>query len=239
MKFARLLAAKNDDILNAPPVTAAFLGDSVTHGCFECYRDEDGNIQTIFEREQSYAAKFAHIAGMLYPRAQLNIVNAGVSGGTAMQAAARLERDVLRFRPDLLVGNFALNDCGAGDRGLEEYIASMKKIFRQGKEAGAEVVYLTPNPMCGYVSAHLNSDFLREIAKDLASRTADGVLDRYVAAATAPKTWRCNGWTSSVWKNMRKNGVDITVLLANYLNHPTRDMQWLAALKLAEMLFGE
>ena len=41
MKFARLLAAKNDDILNAPPVTAAFLGDSVTHGCFECYRDED------------------------------------------------------------------------------------------------------------------------------------------------------------------------------------------------------
>ena len=27
MKFARLLAAKNDDILNAPPVTAAFLGD--------------------------------------------------------------------------------------------------------------------------------------------------------------------------------------------------------------------
>ena len=158
-----------------------------------------------------------------------------------MQAAARLERDVLRFRPDLLVVNFALNDCGAGDRGLEEYIASMKKIFRQGKEAGAEVVYLTPNPMCGYVSAHLNSDFLREIAKDLASRTADGVLDRYVAAATAAaKEERvpvCDCY--SVWKNMRKNGVDITVLLANYLNHPTRDMQWLAALKLAEMLFGE
>ena len=117
----------------------------------------------------------------------------------------------------------------------------MKKIFRQGKEAGAEVVYLTPNPMCGYVSAHLNSDFLREIAKDLASRTADGVLDRYVAAATAAaKEERvpvCDCY--SVWKNMRKNGVDITVLLANYLNHPTRDMQWLAALKLAEMLFGE
>lgn len=174
MKFARLLAAKNDDILNAPPVTAAFLGDSVTHGCFECYRDEDGNIQTIFEREQSYAAKFAHIAGMLYPRAQLNIVNAGVSGGTAMQAAARLERDVLHFRPDLLVVNFALNDCGAGDRGLEEYVASMKKIFRQGKEAGAEVVYLTPNPMCGYVSAHLNSDFCVRSQKiwPLARRTA-------------------------------------------------------------------
>lgn len=106
MKFARLLAAKNDDILNAPPVTAAFLGDSVTHGCFECYRDEDGNIQTIFEREQSYAAKFAHIAGMLYPRAQLNIVNAGVSGGTAMQAAARLERDVLQFPPRPSRGQF-------------------------------------------------------------------------------------------------------------------------------------
>ena len=102
-------------------------------------------------------------------------------------------------------------------------------------------MYLTPNPMCGYVSAHLNSDFLREIAKDLASRTADGVLDRYVAAATAAakeeRVLVCDCY--SVWKNMRKNGVDITVLLANYLNHPTRDMQWLAALKLAEMLFGE
>lgn len=241
MKFAKLLAAKNNDILGAPPVTAAFLGDSVTQGCFECYRDENGDVQTIFERGESYAAKFARIANMLYPRAQLNLVNAGLSGGTAVQAALRLERDVLRFRPDLLVVNFALNDCGAGENGLEEYRESMTKIFKDGKAAGAEVVYLTPNPMCDYVSAHLDTDFLREIAKELAQRTQDGILDKYVAAATAAANAEnipvCDCY--SVWENMRKNGADTTALLANHLNHPTRRMQWLAAFKLAELLFGK
>ena len=39
------------------------------------------------------------------------------------------------------------------------------------------------------------------------------------------------------WKKMRENGVDTTALLANSLNHPIRELHWLFATSLVEMLF--
>ncbi len=241
MKFTELLAEKSKDIYGARPVTAAFLGDSVTQGCFECYKDERGNIETIFERGNSYVSKFGEIVNMLYPRAQLNIINAGLSGGTAEQAVQRLERDVLRFQPDLLVVGFALNDSGGREAGLAKYCESLREIFRRGKEAGAEVIFLTPNLMCDYSSAHLTEPILSGLANAFATEAAREMLDKYVKAAEEVAKEMsvpvCDCY--SVWKNMQKSGVDITALLANYLNHPTRKMQWLAAFKLAEMLFSE
>lgn len=240
MKFAELLAKKNRDIIGAEPVTAAFLGDSVTHGCFECYIDENGNVDTVFERGHSYAAIFAEIVSVLYPRAQLNLINAGTSGGTAALAVKRLERDVLRFSPDLLVVNFALNDSGAGDAGLPDYRANLREIFRRAKASGAEVILLTPNPMCYYASAQLTQPLLHKLAEEFSVRSAEGVLDRYVVAAKEVAAKEgvpvCDCY--EIWKNLQKNGVDVTALLANRLNHPSREMHYLFAFKLAEMIFG-
>lgn len=240
MKFAKILAKKNDDIFGAEPATVAFLGDSVTHGCFECYIDETGHIQTVFERENAYAAKFAQIASRLYPRAQLNIINGGTSGGTAVNAVERLDRDILRFCPDLVVVNFALNDCGAGPDGLTVYRDSLARIFARVKETGAEVILLTPNLMCDYVSAHIREDALQAVAESLMKNVQAGYLDMYVETAVklaqSMNVPVCDCY--ALWRNMRKNGVDTTALLSNYLNHPAREMQWLFAVKLAEMIFG-
>ena len=41
MNIMKLLAAKANDNWNARPVTIAFLGDSVTQGCFEIYAKND------------------------------------------------------------------------------------------------------------------------------------------------------------------------------------------------------
>lgn len=240
MKFTDKLAEKNRDIIGAAPVTAAFLGDSVTHGCFECYIDESGNIETVFERSESFAAKFAKIASMLYPKAQLNLINAGTSGGSAALAVKRLDRDVLRFCPDLVVVNFALNDSAAGIAGLKDYAENMRAIFRRVKAAGAEVILLTPNPMCSYASAQLTDARLHSLAEQFSAQTREGILDRYVevemhvAAEEGVPVCDCYG----IWKNLQKNGVDTTALLSNRLNHPTREMQYLFAFKLAEMVFG-
>ena len=48
MKIIDKLNAKQD-IYGEKPVTIAFLGDSVTQGCFECYIKEDGKIETVFD----------------------------------------------------------------------------------------------------------------------------------------------------------------------------------------------
>ena len=40
MKFLEKINQKSKDLMGTAPVTIAFLGDSVTQGCFECYYDE-------------------------------------------------------------------------------------------------------------------------------------------------------------------------------------------------------
>ena len=37
-----------------PPVTIAFLGDSVTQGCFELFSYRTGGVDTVFESGSSY-----------------------------------------------------------------------------------------------------------------------------------------------------------------------------------------
>ena len=38
------------------------------------------------------------------------------------------------------------------------------------------------------------------------------------------------------WKRLYENGVDITELLANKINHPTREMNWLFATSLLDTM---
>lgn len=103
MDITKKLSAKND-MYGQPPVTIAFLGDSVTQGCFDCYIKEDGNVETYFDYSSAYSTRVREILSMLYPRVQVNIINSGISGDNSLGGLRRLERDVLRYAPDLTVG---------------------------------------------------------------------------------------------------------------------------------------
>ena len=46
LKIIELLRQKNQNLYGAKPVTIAFLGDSVTQGCFELYQLPQGGLQT-------------------------------------------------------------------------------------------------------------------------------------------------------------------------------------------------
>lgn len=63
-----------------PPVTVAFLGDSVTQGCFEVYKKNETSIETVFDKSAAYHRYFEMIFDLLTPKAPVNIINAGVSG---------------------------------------------------------------------------------------------------------------------------------------------------------------
>jgi len=68
-----------------------------------------------------------------------------------------------------------------------------------------------------------------------------GVLDAYVEAAK--DTCREYGVTIcdcyAKWKQLFKSGVDITSLLSNRINHPTREMNTLFAVSLLETMFNQ
>ena len=62
MKIIEKISEKNKNLNQAKPVTIAFLGDSITQGCFECYYDEKGSLQTVFDTNSSYSTRVKEIS---------------------------------------------------------------------------------------------------------------------------------------------------------------------------------
>lgn len=238
MKIANKLATKAKDNWNAPTVTIAFLGDSVTQGCFELYRKEGDKYNTIFDKNSAYHNYVAKILSVLYPSVPVNIINAGVSGSNAPHGLERLERDVIRHNPDLTVVCFGLNDCGKREEGLNEYLSALGEILDRLKSAGGEIIFMTPNMMATGVSCRETDPLFRQIAEKISTLQNDGVLDMYIDSAKALCKEKnipvCDCYAK--WKAMDAAGVDITELLANRVNHPTREMNWLFAMSLVEAM---
>ncbi len=240
MQIAEKLAAKARDNFDAPGVTIAFLGDSVTQGCFELYEKADGVMDPVFDRAHAYHTYLSQILATLYPTVPVNIINAGVSSSSALHGLKRLERDVLRHHPDLTVVCFGLNDCGQKDVGIPTYIAALTEIFDRLQQQGSEIIFMTPNMMCTCVSPNLTLQPLRPTAEGIARLQNDGVLTRYLDAARAlckeKRIPVCDVYLK--WQAMARAGVDVTELLSNKVNHPTREMNWLFAYSLMETMLA-
>lgn len=241
MKILEKLAAKAADNSGAPSVTIAFLGDSVTQGCFELAERSDGTFDNCHDRQSAYSADVARILGVLYPTVPVNIINAGVAGVGAPHGLARLDRDVLSHGPDLTVVCFGLNDCGKGAEGIGIYTDALGQIFDRLITGGSEVIFLTPNMMATHVSPLAPSPLFRSIAETVSKRQMAGVLDRYLEAAKALCREKnisvCDCY--AIWKQLSAGGVDTTALLANHINHPTRQMHWLFAWELVRTMLEQ
>ena len=240
MNIVDKIKNKQADLWGSSPITIAFLGDSVTQGCYECYLKADGNIETFFDYKSAYSTRLRELLSLLYPNVQINIINSGISGDNTVNAATRVERDIVRFAPDLVVVSFGLNDCGGGLGHFEKYADALRKIFKQLKDCGAEVIFLTQNYMNTKVSCHLKEECFVNLAKQLAQVQNDGILKKYFEKAKEVcaemdievcDLYRC-------WEKMESAGVDVTELLANKLNHPIREYHYYIAIKLLEKILG-
>ena len=221
------------------PVTIAFLGDSVTQGCFECYFNENDGLETVFDYNSAFATRVWEILNMLYPYAQINIINSGKSGGCVFDCESVLERDVLQFSPDLVVVSYGLNDSYKGENGLEKYGSSLSAVFEKVKESGSEIIFLTQNYMCTQISPFLTEEKLIKVAEELSYRQNTGLLDAYFDKARSVCAEHgvpvCDLY--ALWKAMNLGGVDVTELLSNKLNHPSREYHSYIAVKLVETMF--
>ena len=239
MKILEKLSAKENDLYGKGGAVIAFLGDSVTQGCFECYLTSPTSLETVFDNENAYSMKVKKILHTLYPKAQITIVDSGISGDSAPNGLKRFERDVARYSPDLTVVCFGLNDSTAGLGNLERYAAALDGIFKRLQEIGSEIIFMTPNTMNLQTSPHLTDELFQRLAVSFAKIQNEGVLDAFVARAK--EVAKANGVPVcdcyAKWKKMAEYGVNTTELLSNKLNHPTRDMHWLFATSLVETIF--
>lgn len=235
MKITNLIAKKSNDLFGEKIPTVAFLGDSVTQGCFALYMKNERDAEAYYDKESAYHLYFSKILSLLYPRVPINIINAGIGGGRAKNGLERLERDVLCHHPDLTVVCFGLNDSRDN---IDVYYNSLKGIFKALKENGSEVIFMTPNMMNTKISCHLKDKPMIDIAEETMKRQNDGVLEEFVnigkTAAREENVVICDVY--SKWKALCENGVDTTELLANKINHPNEKMNWLFAYSLIETI---
>jgi len=237
MKILEKIKNKQKDIHGNAPITIAFLGDSVTQGCFELYRDEDGGTGVVFDQTSGYTRKVADILAYLYPKVPISIINAGISGDRSVSARERVERDVLRHAPDLTVVCFGLNECGRGEASVQSYVKGLGDIFDQLQAAGCETVYMSPNMKNTRISAGLlDTEAIRKMAEYGMQVQTDGTFDAHIEAAKKLCVERhipvCDCY--ALWKTLYASGVDTTALLSNRLNHPEREMHWMFAYELVK-----
>lgn len=238
MKIIDKIKSKKENNNGNPAVTIAFMGDSVTQGCFEIYKTGEKTFTTVFDSENGYIYKVKKILSYLYPQVAFNIINAGLNGTTTNVGITRIERDVLRYSPDLVVVCFGLNDCHWGESKICDFEKNLDIIFRSVLDSGAEVIYMTPNMMNTEVSCRIDDPMFAEMAETVMKVQNSGTLEKFQDAAKE----LCKKYDIPVcdcyakWKLLEKNGVDTTALLANNINHPTREMHWLFATELVDTM---
>ena len=239
MKIIEKLKAKQESLYGVKPVTIAFLGDSVTQGCFECYEETETKIETEFDYPHAYSTRVRELLNVLYPKVQVNVINSGISGDNAPNGLTRVERDILPYSPDLVVVSYGLNDSGRGLDNLPAYRKALAGIFKKLQDAGCEVIFLTQNMMATHVSCHLTGDLLRRVAASCAETQNNGTLDRYFEAAReeAGKAGIPVCELYKKWQKLAAGGVDVTELLANKINHPIREIHEYMATELVETMF--
>lgn len=236
-RFLNKLSARNKGV-SAPPVTVGFLGDSITQGCFEIGRTHDGAIRPVYDAAEGYPHKFTDLLRELYPAAQINLINAGYSGDTAEGGLKRVDRDLLRFEPDMAVVCFGLNDVAQGKGFLPKYEAALGEIFAKINSRNIPGIFMTPNMMNDYPMFSVDGEFA-DLSRQLAELQKSGVMDAFME--TAVKTARsadmyvCDCY--AVWKKWNVFGADTTRLLSNGLNHPSRGMHRLFAYELLKTVF--
>lgn len=208
-------------------ITIVAFGDSVTHGAVA--PDEIDYDSVYWNRLRK---KINDVRNYV----PVNVINAGIGGITASGSLGRMERDVFSHNPDLVIVCFGLNDVNGE---IETYISSLETIFSECKKRKVETVFLTPNMLNTYVA----EDTLDEL-KDYAAVTAEiqnsGRMDKYISSAvTLAEKMNikvCDCYKK--WKELSKTE-DVTMLLANRINHPIKEMHELFAQSLFEVVICE
>ncbi|MBI4977829.1 MAG: hypothetical protein HZC28_10115 [Spirochaetes bacterium] len=199
---------------SSAPVLITAIGDSVTQGCMQA---------GVIDHEHVYHNELKRMLERAYPATTFSVINAGVGGQTAEQALGRLERDVIRHAPDLVLIGFCLNDCGGGIDGIARYretIASFIRSIREKTES--DIIILTPNYMGSHDNPNIAEVHRGKTAESIIGRQRDGTLKRYVEAlrATALDNNVPVADVYAAWEAMEKRGEDTTARLCNGLNHP-------------------
>ncbi len=226
MKVREKLQLDYEGLVEHGPITIAVFGDSVTHGAVA---EGEINYETV------YWNRLRQKLNAVRDYVPVNMINAGIGGITAEASLARMDAQVFQHEPDLLIVCFGLNDVNGE---LDTYLSALREIFRRATARGIDTVFMTPNMLNTYVAEDTPKQHWN-YAHITAEVQNSGRMDRYMTAAVALAQEMgitvCDCYAA--WKRMAETE-DTTMMLANRINHPTREMHELFAQMLFDTIVG-
>jgi acyl-CoA thioesterase I len=213
------------------PVVIVALGDSVTQGVME---HQILGSNTVYHRLlQEELERF-------YPTTTFSTLNAGVSGGSAPHGLARLERDVLRHQPDLVLIAFGLNDCLGGPAKVSEFSSTLQAIITQIRSSTeSDILLVTPPFIATCPSARIHPEH-EAIGPTIIEAQTNGSLALYAQSIrdlSLKEKVPCAD-VHAEWTRLSQSGVDTNLWLVNGLNHPDVRGHRLAATVLFQRLLA-
>jgi len=145
--------------------TIVFLGDSIT---------QQGAGPTGF------VTLFREAIEKTRPQSAIKVIGAGIGGHKVPDLEARLDKDVLAYKPAVVVIYIGINDVWHSKNGKgtppDKYEAGLRSLIKRCNEAGARVILSTPSVIG---EKHDGSNELDKLLGEYAA------LSRKVAADTA------------------------------------------------------
>jgi len=177
-----------EDLHSGLDVSIVALGDSITAG---------------YAVRRGFPSFWKEMLSKKYFDAEVELINAGVSGDTSMDGLARLDYAVLSYEPDLVTINFGINDCVLGF-GLGEFEANFVEMVRRIRAGpNSEILLLSSQPLETPPYDLLVRDYYWAIER-VAKQMDVGFVDIYGA------------WIEHVGK-----GMPLSSLIIPGLDHPS------------------
>jgi lysophospholipase L1-like esterase len=109
----------------------------------------DSNTEVTFHTRgaMNYCGLLSEAIFEAYGHGVCTLINAGKCGSSFSESLTRLDRDVLRFKPDAVLVGFGMNDATRGDAGLPGFRDSVREVVRRIVDNGSELLLRTPNPV--------------------------------------------------------------------------------------------
>jgi lysophospholipase L1-like esterase len=168
-------------------ITIVCWGDSVTAG---------GSASSI---EKRFVERLRAGLTETYPKAGVEVVNAGIGGSNTDSRRAGFQKEVLSVNPDLIIVEF-VNDAGFPPEKIkanwDEFVSRARK-----NNPKVEFILLTPH--------HVMPEWMGSFEKSIPAMREAASRNRVAL-----------GDTASIWENLRKLGIPYMILEANGINHP-------------------
>lgn len=191
------------------PMKIVCLGDSVTGIYYHT-----GGLR-------AYPEMIGVALKLLDPNSRTEVINAGISGNSTIDALNRLKKDVLDHKPDLVTVMFGLNDIVRVPK--PEFQANLKSIIEQCRGVGAEVMLCTPNGVYDTPGRPMTKlEEYNQAMKDVAAEMKVGFCDVYAAYQAVRK----------------QNELDFRLLLSDPF-HPNMDGHKINAETIINTLAGK